>query len=124
MLSCLGTLGERADTGLSRPSIFIRPPIGSTMPATFASIAAAESAVWPLPALPRLPRSALLEGVAQGMGAATSQHRGKGTGRQSAGDRKRPDLDALMVDLDAPERKALQALENAKGFLAERQGKS
>jgi hypothetical protein len=39
-------------------------------------------------------------------------------------DRKRPDLDALMADLDAPERKALQALENAKGFLAERQGKS
>jgi hypothetical protein len=39
-------------------------------------------------------------------------------------DRKRPDLDALMTDLDAPERKALQALENAKGFLAERQGKS
>jgi hypothetical protein len=35
-------------------------------------------------------------------------------------DRKRPDLDALMADLDAPERKALQALENAKGFLAER----
>jgi hypothetical protein len=37
-------------------------------------------------------------------------------------DRKRPDLDALMADLDAPE--PLQALENAKGFLAERQGKS
>jgi hypothetical protein len=28
-----GTLGERADTGLSRLSIFIRPPIGSIMPA-------------------------------------------------------------------------------------------
>jgi hypothetical protein len=27
------TLGERADTGLSRLSIFIRPPIGSIMPA-------------------------------------------------------------------------------------------
>jgi hypothetical protein len=29
-----------------------------------------------------------------------------------------------MADLEAPERKALQALENAKGLLAERQGKS
>jgi hypothetical protein len=42
-------------------------------------------AVWPLPALPPLPRSALLERFAQGMGAATSQHRGKGMGRQPAG---------------------------------------
>jgi hypothetical protein len=79
-------------------------------------------AIWPLRALPRLPRSALLEGFAQGMGAATSQ--AKAWAASQPADRKRPDLDALMADLDAPERKALQALENAKGFLAERQGKS
>ena len=58
------------------------------------------------------------------MGATKSQHRGKGMGRQPAGRSQRPDLDALMADLDAPERKALQGLENAKGLLAERHGKS
>ena len=39
-------------------------------------------AIWPLPALPRLPRSALLGRLAQGMEAATAQHRGKGVGRR------------------------------------------
>jgi hypothetical protein len=39
-------------------------------------------------------------------------------------DRKRPDLDALMADLDAPEAKAVKATEVASAWLAERQHKS
>ena len=39
-------------------------------------------------------------------------------------DRKRPDLDAFMADLDGPEARAAQRADEVRAWLADRQGKS